>query len=355
MSLKDETSATLQFRVTQLETETEEKDARFAQLEERLKVARNELEAKDVHVQRLGHIEEKLRLTTNELEAKDAQIQRLTASSVLSLTTDSVQSSTPKDPEHPKRMANRAEKRLPTVVEDSQPNDVQTSTIVKTVPEESNKISTPSRYPQNQAIGKSLLSSPLGDLDDMLDDLGDLAELFSPTPLQAAQTPKSSKKATTHATGSAEISPTRRFNVSHESQSSTRKSIHFSQPSNYKPSYTATTLVPQVHRADHPLQALTHDKHDAQGQQAISKQSSRRHSILKESTVEKRSASVAGLNSTDARSTSKRVKDLGPVIPDSQSPHGSRIPARNHRPAKLNSRKQPKGKLSPSNEVPYQS
>ncbi len=348
---KAEASATLRSRLTQLEREIGEKDQRLAQLEENLRLARNDIEAKDVHIRKLDHVQEQLELITSHLDAKDAQIRSLTATNPLSLTVDSFQSSHIKDQERPKRKANRAEKRLPSVVEDSQPNDIQTFTVNKPGSAKSNSISTPSRLRYDQSIGTTFVSSPLEDLDDMLDDLGDLAGLFPPTPVPAAQKLDCSKEKTTTEDIAVsrekfreEASPTKELTASHRSHSTTHKSIHFSQSANSTFNYAATSVVSQGNLADVPAQGSKCDKQDSQRQQRVSKPSSRRQSILKESTVEKRSASVAGLSPPHARGRSKRVKDLGPVIPDSQSPHGSRVPARNHRPAKLNSQKQPRGK-----------
>lgn len=340
---KVEASVTLQSQLNQLEKAIDERDDRLGHLEERLRLAKHEIEAKKVHIQELGHVEEKLRLTTNDLDAKEAQIQRLAAANKSNLSIMLPQSSNVKGQEHPKRKANRAEKRLPSVVEDSQPTDEQNSTVAKGVSVRSNKTSTPSRYQHGQSLGTNLMSSPLEDLDDMLDDLGDLAGLFPSTPVPAAQTSSSSTKSITQDTAGEEVSPTKRLAASRDSHSTTHMSIHFSQSANSNHNFAGTGTMSQAQPADRSRQGSKHDKHDAHRQQTISRQSSRRHSVLKESTAEKRSASVAGLSPPNARGRSKRIKDLGPVIPDSQSPHGSRILARNHRPAKMNSKKQPKG------------
>lgn len=350
---KIEASATLQSKLNQLEKEIEDKDNHLGHLEERLRIAENEIEARNVRIQELGHVEEKLRLIPNDIDAKsakDAQRRRLAATNPLSLAVDTLQVSNVKDRERPKRKANRAEKRLPSVVEDSQPNDDQTSAIANPASAMINRIFTPSRYHHGQAIGTTLMSSPLEDLDDMLDDLGDLAGLFPPTPVPAAHASGSSKKPTTQDIATSrgetgeEVSPTKRLTASRDSQSTTHMSIHFSQSANSRHNLAAISPVSQAQLADFSTQGSRHDKQDAHRQQTTSRQSSRRHSILQESTVKKRSASAAGLSPPNARGRSKRIKDLGPVIPDSQSPHGSRVPARNHRPAKLNSKKKPKGK-----------
>ena len=337
----------LQSRVNQLEKENDEKEKRLVQLEEKLKFA---TEKRDAQVQKYGQVEENLRLITSELEAKDAQIQQLTTTNTLSFATDSLQPSNTKNQEHPKRKANRAEKRLPTVVEDSQPNDVLPPTVVKPASTKGIEITTPSRHHQDQSIDISLISSPLEGFDDMLDDLGDLAELCSPLPTSASQKQGSARKITTQFTdiligkGSQEVSQPSRLTVSYDTHSTAHRSIHFSQPNDTSNS-PGTSSISQAHRTDLSAQGSKHNKQKSPCQQASPKQPSRQRGILKQSTAEKRPASTAGLTPVDAHRTSKRVKDLGPVIPDSQSPQGSRIPARNHRPAKMNSRKQPRGKF----------
>ena len=310
---------------------------------------KSDLKARNADIQKLGHTEEKLRAITDEIKAKDAQIQKLTAINASSVETNPVETSNPKDQEHLKRKANRAEKRLPSVVEDSQPNEIQTSAAVKVMSAKSNRTSTPSRHGRLTDIAG--MSSPLEDLDYMLDDLGDLADIFSPHPLGKSQDLGPSKKVTSQDTlnprgkGKEEGSPARRLTASRESSSTTHKSIHFSVPNN-RPAITATSSVSKAHHAGLLAQEPAQDKHDARRQQTVSSQSSRQHSILKKSaTVEKRSASVARLSPSGSSNRNKRTRELGPVIEDSQSPHGSRIPARNHRPAKMNSRKQPKGRL----------
>ena len=275
----------------------------------------------------------------------------------LSAPTNSVPLSTPKDQEQPRRMANRAEKRLPSVVEDSQPADAQTSIVSNPLSPRSSKLTTPSRTKLGQRADTDYLSSPLEDFDDMLDDLGDLAGLFPPTPVPTAERIGSAKKSTTqdvatsHLKASEGVSPPKRLTSSRNSHSTTRKSIHFSQSASSIDISTVSSNALQPKQADISTRNSKHEQ-NSQHQETVPKQSSRRPSILKESTGDKRSASVAGLNPTDTRSTNKRVKGLGPVIPDSQSPQGSRIPARNHRPAKLNSKKRPKGETFRQDNVP---
>ena len=283
----------------------------------------------------------------DKLDAKDRQIRKLMAANEPSIAANPIETTNPEDQEQPKRKANRAEKRLPSVVEDSQPKDMPISAAVKPVSTKSDKTSTPSRYCRLTDIAR--LSSPLEDLDDMLDDLGDLAEIFSPPPLPKPQGSESSREVASqdisipHGKGQEEDS-SKRLTSSRGSRSSIHKSIHFSVPSN-RPTFTATSSVAQAHRADLSAQGSTQGTDGSRRQQTVSTQSSQQHSILKKSaTVAKRSASIAGLSPSDSRSSNKRTRDLGPVIEDSQSPHGSRIPARNHRPAKMNSRKQPRGK-----------
>lgn len=342
-------SSVLQSRVNQLETANDEIEKQLVQLKEILKAA---TETRDAQVQKYGQVVEKLRFITSELEAKDAQVQLLTASNTLSFAADSLQPSNSKDQEHPKRNANRAEKRLPTVAEDSQPNDVPPSTVAKPGSTKGIEMSTPSRHHQDQLIGRSRMSSPLEGFDDMLDDLGDLAELCSPLPTSASQKQGSARTITTQYTdilvgkGSQEVSPPSRLTVSYDSRSTAHRSIHFSHPSD-TPIFPGTSSVSQADRTDLSTHGSKYDKQKSPRQKASPKQSSRRRGILKESTAEKRPVSTAGLAPADPHRTSKRVKDLGPVIPDNQSPQGSRIPARNHRPAKMNSRKQPRGKINP--------
>lgn len=332
-----------------------DKDACLGHLEERLRIAENEIEARNVRIQELDHVEEKLRLITNDIDAKsakDAQCRKLTATKQPSLAVDPPQVLNVEDREHPKRKANRAEKRLPSAAEDSQPNDDQISANANPASGRINRISTPSRYHHGQAIGTTLVSSPLEDLDDMLDDLGDLAGLFPPTPVPAAHASGSKKKPATQdietSQGKAgeELSPTKRLTASRDSQSTTHMAIHCSQSAKSRHNLAATSPLYQAQLSNFSTQSSRHDQPDAHRQQTTSRQSARRHSILQESTVEKRSASTAGLSPSNARGRSKRIKDLGSVIPDSQPAHGSRVPTRNHRPAKLNSKKKPKGKPS---------
>ena len=259
------------------------------------------------------------------------------------------------DQENSKRKANRAEKRLPSVVDDSQPNDIQISAAIKPASTKSARTSTPLRYGRLTDIAG--VSSPLEDLDYMLDDLGDLAEIFSPRTLPKPQDSDPAKKVTSRdmpisrGKRKEDVSPTRQLTASHDSRSTIHRSTHFSVPK-MRPTFTATSSISQAHHDDISTQGSTQNTDDIQRQQIVSMQSSRQHSILKKSaTVEKRPASVAGLSPSGSRSRNKRTRDLGPVIEDSQSPRGSRIPARNHRPTKMNSRKQPKGELLHSGDT----
>ena len=309
---------------------------------------KKDLQAKDIRIQTLNGVEEKLKSITRDHDAKDAQILRLTTTNSLSTPVNSAQLSISKDTDQPKRKANRAEKRLPSVVEDSQPNDVQIGAVTKPSPARS-KIATPLRTQSHPQGNSTVPSSPLEDFDDMLDDLGDLVGLFPPTPVPTAGKTDSLKRRATQdmsksvVKGTADVTPSKTLNSVYESRSTTRKSIHFSQPAIGMHGSTESSTTSQSHRTDLATSESRHEQ-DSQRQETEIRPTSQRRGILKEPTGGKRSASIPSFDHPDTRGTNKRVKGLGPVIPDSQSPQGSRIPARNHRPAKLNSRKKPKGK-----------
>lgn len=246
--------------------------------------------------------QENLSNVYKEVEKKDAEIRHLTTLIASKKNAVPITSPIPRRSEHkPKRKANRGTKQTLVILEDSQPMEPQPLAITsRPVSAQGEPMTAFSYFQQDEPILMSSPSSSCGPLKE-------IASLFPPT-------------------------PTREYRV-------------LSSPRNIRVNSTSKVLFNQQIEGwnEHTSSASGIRKKPVEAQEQ-----SWPRGILKDPKIDKRTAISAGHDAANPLAASKRARtteSLGPIIPDSQSPRGSRIPARNRRLSTVATRKPTKGKI----------
>lgn len=264
----------------------------------------------------LAGAKEKLKLLTLDLEAKDAEVLRLTASNALIMKTNT-RPSTKDASNKSRRMVNWGSTHNQAIVEDSQPAE----TVKSAAHQENFADSTP----------HSQISS-----------LGDLSGLFPPTPVLSSQDLDTSKNNSQKTSGEPRdvrdepFSSNRKPVVLYDKQEGSHRREQLENQTNGQkhsmlPRNTSSLRQPDQPRVDsvqlHEPGSKIGPSYTASGKSAS-----------KVTNSEKRRALIAGLDKDSRpskRSNTATTRGLGPIIPDSQTPNGSRmLPSRGRKLSK---------------------